>query len=218
MRTFGTLLAASTLLAGCAGVAPVTSGKATPNRGAIVIAARIITPNGRAYSGGMTLNLQGIGEGSTESYRIFLPAKETLLYQIAPGLYRVEAPLGFFGNSKTILPIKADGESYSPQFPHDLLNFPPIEIKPEHTIALGELNVSIMPVPTGTPPNINIKFNHDVVVKRHLIETIIRSMADPNISEDKRKSYQSWTNSLQEALTAITSASNDSFEKPEPQE
>jgi hypothetical protein len=216
MKTSSALLAALILFAGCAGITPTTDGQLEPNLAAVIISARIKTPNGHAYSGGTTLTLQGIGEGSSKSYRIFLPAQETLLYQIAPGLYRVEAPRGFFGNLKTILSIQADGENYVAPFPRGLVDLPPIQIKPEQTVAIGKLEVAVMSVPAGTPQSIVVEFHHDIAAKRRLIEKIIHSMADPNISEDKRRSYQSWVNSLQNALISMTETVNDSFEKPQP--
>ena len=207
-----------TFLAACAGMTPTTTGQARTDLGALIIAARIETPNGRAYSGGVTLNLLGIGKGSSESYRRFLPARRTLLYQIKPGLYRLQAPLDFFGNSKGTLPIRTDNERYSPSFPKDLAYFPPCEIKAEKTTAIGHIRSFIMPVPQGVAPNIKIKFNHDLAARRRLIESVISSMGNPDIPEAERKSYQSWARSLEQALTSISALQRQPFSTPEPQQ
>lgn len=209
--------AALALFAGCAGMTPTTTSRARTDLGAAIISARIETPNGRAYTGGVTLNLLGVGKGSSESYRLFLPARRTLLYQLKPGLYRLQAPRDFFGTPKQILPIKADNEKYSPQFPEDIARFPPVEIKAGKTTAIGDIHISIMPAPKGISQNITIRFKHDLATRRRLIEKIIASMGNPDIPRGERRSYQSWAHSLEEALTSISALQRQSFSTPEPQ-
>lgn len=189
------------ILAGCAGTSPLTTSEISPNRGAIVIAARINTPNGRAYSGGVHLTFQGIGGGSLETYQFFLPARKTLFYQIATGIYRVEAPKNFFGIPEKTLTVIADGKKYFPPFPKELSQLKPLVVKPERTIALGELDISVTPSTSESPRAVSIKFHHGTKAQRRVLSRIIRDMLNPDTPENVRKSEQSWLYSLQKALT-----------------
>ncbi len=201
-------------LCGCAGTSPRTASEISPNRGAVVIAARINTPNGRAYKGGVHLTLQGIGGGSLETYDFYLPARRTLLYQIAAGAYRIEAPKNFLGVPKKTLPVIADGKKYFPDFPQALSRLKPLVVKPERTMAIGELAISVSSGSQEGPYSVSIEFKQDAKEKRRLLSQIIRDMINPEIPEDIRKSEQSWLNSLQKALTEITQRTDTPNPKP----
>ena len=201
-------------LSGCAGTSPLTTSEISPNRGAIVIAARINTPNGRAYSGGVYLTLQGIGGGSLETYRFFLPARKTMLYQIATGIYRIEAPKNFFGTPEKALTVTADGRKYFPPFPKALSQLKPLVVKPEKAIALGELDISVTPGSSESPRAASVEFHHSAKAQRRVLSQIIRDMLNPDTPENVRKSEQSWLNSLQKALTDAAQQAETPNQKP----
>ncbi len=200
------------ILCACAGTAPRTTADISPNRGAVIIAARIKTPDGLAYTGGVHLTLQGVGGGSLETYNFYLPARRTLLYQIAAGTYRIEAPKNFMGITLKTLPIVADGKKYFPAFPKSLSQLKPLVVKPEKTIVIGELDISATPATQESPRSVSIEFKHKTHDKRKLLAQIIRQMVDPEMPENVRKSEQSWINSIQKALIEV----NQTTETPNP--
>ncbi len=156
--------------------------------------------------------MQGIGGGSLETYRFFLPARKTLFYQIATGIYRVEAPKNFFGTPEKTLTVVADGKKYFPPFPEALSQLRPLVIKPKKTIALGELDISVTPSSSESPRAVSIEFHHGIKAQRRVLSRIIRDMLNPDTPESIRKSEQSWINSLQKAL----SDANQQAEIPNP--
>ncbi len=202
------------LLSACAGTSPRTTADISPNRGAVVIAARINTPDGRAYTGGIHLTLQGIGGESLETYNFYLPARRTVLYQIAAGTYRIEAPKNFFGITRETLPIVADGKKYFPNFPESLSQLKPFVLKPEKTIVIGELDISVTPGTKESPRSVSIEFKQGAKDKRKLLAQIIHQMLDPEIPEDIKKSEQSWLNSIQQALIAVNQKTEIPTPKP----
>lgn len=187
------------LLAGCRGTRPQYFGKSSLGFGAILVSARIITPNGETNVGKMEMNF----ESDNERYRIkFRPGKTSLL-RLEPDVYRLHPTRTPFGRVEARMRVQIDGRSYRVPFPRSVLRLRPIDVPPTKIVAIGVLEARLLPIARGKRPVIKIRLDDSIQARRGLIESIINKQMDPKTSVHIRDASITWVRALEQALTQL---------------
>jgi len=193
--------AALALLAGCRGSSPVYYGEADLGFSAVIIRARIAAPTGETADGQVALNFES--EDGEERYRIDLPAGRTSLLRLEPSTYRLCAPRSFLGFPQPYVRVRIGRSIYVVPFPRELLRMDYVAVKPGRIVALGVLEVKLLPVERGERPKVVLRFDHSVATRRALIEDVIAKMMDTKVQSDVRRRAAGWTRALEQALVKI---------------
>jgi hypothetical protein len=198
-RSFAAYALLSAALAGCRGVAPVYFGEAIPNVSAVLTRARITLPTGETKEGGLTLNL----ESQDDRYRLPFLAKRTSLLRVEPGIYRIVPPRSLFGSVLPQLSVRVEGKTYWTQFPREMLRIETVEVKPARIVALGVLEIKLLPASRKETQKMVIHFDRGVETRRKLVQDVISSMMDPKAPPEARESAVTWTRALEQALAKL---------------
>ncbi len=196
MRRSIPLILSIALFAGCRGSRPAFYAESSLGFSAILISARIITPNGETNVGLMEANF----ESDNERYRLkFLPGKTSLL-KIEPDVYRLHPTRTPFGRVEARMRVKIDGRSYRVPFPRSVLRLRPIDVPPTKIVAIGILEARLLPIERGKRPVIKVRLDDSIQARRQLIESVIEKQMDPTMPPHIRDSTISWTRALEQSL------------------
>lgn len=196
-RAAAVILAAA--LAGCRGTVPERNVDPALGFSAILVQGRFLAPAGEAGSGFAALNLEMEGG---ETYRLPFPRKETALYAVEPGVYRLFPTRNLFGHPQTHLRVTVNGRNYTVPFPRNILRLDPITIKPRKMVSIGILEVKLSQ-PPGKPASVSVTLDDSVAARRKLVEDLIGKMMDPNVPVSIRDNVVQWTRALDQALVDI---------------
>lgn len=190
----------------CRGTAPGVNGRPEDGVASVIIAGKIILPDGEAKSGGITINLEGDGEGA-DSYRLKVLPRQAQLFQVEPGTYRLSPTRSLLGTHQASLKIRIEGRTYRVPFPREILRANAVTIKPRKIAALGVLEARLSKALPGRPARIDLRLDDSVDARRNLVEGLIRSMMDPDVSVEKRENAISWIRALDQSLLDLLSES-----------
>lgn len=192
-------------LGACRGSRPEHYGSATLGFGAVLIGARIITPNGESNVGGMEMNF----ESDNEKYRLKFIPQETSLLKLEPDVYRLHPTRTPFGGVEARMRVNIDGRSYRVPFPRSVLRLRPIDVPPTKIVAIGILEARLLPIERGKRPIIQVRLDDSTAARRKLIESIIEKQMDPKSEPNIRESTITWTRALEQALIHLLREEED---------
>ncbi len=197
-------------LAGCSGTAPRLNGLPEQGMSAVIIGGRFILPTGETKNGRIYINIEGEGGRQAEVYRLKVLPKESLLYQIEPGLYRVSPTRGFFGGHQAMLTVKLEGSTYKVPFPRDILRKPAFDLKPKKIIAIGIVEAKLSTALPGQKAALRVRIDDSIDARRSLVQDLIHEMMDPSASLEVREGAISWSRALESSLMDLLSESQRS--------
>ena len=199
MRRIVSLVACLSILAGCRGTRPAYYGKAQLGFGAILVGARIITPNGESNVGLMEMNF----ESDNERYRIRFMPEETSLLRIEPDVYRLYPTRTPVGRVEARMRVRIDGRTYRVPFPRSVLRLRPFEVPPTKLLPVGILEARLLPIERGKRPIIQVRLDDSVSARRKLLESVIDKQMNPKTEPNIRDSTITWTRALEQALIRL---------------
>lgn len=195
------------LLAGCAGRVPPAGGVPIPGMAGVLIGGRFILPTGETRNGRMYVNLEGEGGRLAENYRIPINAKESALYQLEPGMYRVTPTRNTFGFYGKTVKVRIEGRTYTAPFPRELLRLGAVDAKPRKILTLGVLEAKLDAALPGQRPILRLRLDDSITARRNLVQEVIREMMDPNASLETREAAIAWSRALENNLMDLLSES-----------
>jgi hypothetical protein len=198
-------LAAALTLAACRGTVPDRDAPPEQRISAIVIGARFILPSGETRNGSMAVNLETDGGSSAEVYRLPLKGAENFLFLVEPGVYRLAPTRSVFGFYQPSMSVVIEGRRYRVPFPRDMQRLNAYTIKPSKILALGVLEVRVLPALPGRKPEVRMRLDDSVLSRRKVVQDTIREMMDPTSTSEARESSISWSRALQVSLMDILS-------------
>lgn len=209
MRSMRAFLLASlvSLLCGCAGRVPPAGGVPIPGMAGVLIGGRFILPTGETRNGRMYVNLEGEGGRLAEIYRVPINAKESSLYQLEPGMYRVTPSRNTFGFYGKTVKVRIEGRTYTAPFPRELLRLGAVNAKARKILALGVLEAKLEAALPGQRPILRLRLDDSVVSRRKLVQEVIREMMDPNAPLETREAAIAWSRALENSLMDLLSES-----------
>lgn len=210
MRRFLTALAVSSALAGCAGTNPEINGLPEQGMSAVIIGGRFLLPTGETRKGTTYLNLEGEGGRQAEVYRLRLFPRQSLLYHVEPGVYRISPTRSIFGFHRKTMKVKIDGVSYQMPFPREILRKSSIDIKPKKIVALGVLEAKVSAALPGQHPLLRVRLDDSIDARRQLVQDVIHQMMDPAASLETRESAIAWSRALENSLMELVAESERS--------
>jgi len=196
-------LAAVLLLAGCRGTVP--DREAPPEHGiaAILIGARMRTPDGEARDGLAVLGFETKKQGQdAEVYRLPVHAGDVLLFRVEPGTYGLAPTRTLFGASEPVMRVRVDDRVYRLPFPRELMR-PTYEAIPHKVAVLGVIETQVLPALPGQAPQVRVRLDDSPETRRELVQRLIRDMMDPRVPADQRNSAISWSHALQDSLIHV---------------
>lgn len=193
------LLALLCTSAGCRGTYPAKNEDPSLGVSAILVRGRVLLPTGETQSGKLLLNLESEGE----RYRVRFPPKETTLYIVEPGVYRLYPTRNIFGGPQDKLKIVVNGRSYRVAFPRDILRRDPIAIKPGKIASIGALEAKLVPNAGKPGFKIEVTLDDGIETRRQLVQDMISRMMDPDAAPSQRENAVTWTRALEQALVQI---------------
>jgi len=198
---FGALLAAAA--AGCSGTTPKVRGVPEEGIAAVVVGGRFITPEGETESGRLIINLEGEGDRRAEVYRLPILPRQSLLYQVEPGPYRIGPTRNILGFPQPLLKVRIRGKTYTLRFPPDVLRKPKMDIRPKKIVSIGVFEVRLQQALPGQPPLVKVRLDDSVDTRRKIVQDIIHQMMDPQTNLDTRESAVAWSRALQNTLMEL---------------
>jgi hypothetical protein len=199
------LLAAALGLAACRGTVPDRDAPPEQSISAVVIGARMILPSGETRNGYTAINFETDGGSRAEVYRLPVKGGENFLYLVEPGTYRLAPTRSIFGFYQPLMTVVIEGRTYRLPFPRDIQRLDAYTIKPSKILALGILEVRVMPALPGRQPEIRVRLDDSVVSRRKVVQDMIHEMMDSTRSLDVRESAIAWSRALQNSLLDILS-------------
>jgi len=193
------LILSFALLVGCRGSRPEYYGQSSLGFGAVLISARIITPNGETNVGLMEMNF----ESENERYRMKFRPGKTSLMKLEPDVYRLHPTRTPFGRVEARMRVKIDGRSYRVPFPRSVLRLRPIDVPPTKIVAIGILEARLLPIERGQRPIIKVRLDDSIQARRELIESVINKQMNPKTPPNIRDSTITWTRALEQALIRL---------------
>lgn len=207
-RALAAIVAATAALAGCAGTNPEVNGIPEQGMSAVIIGGRFMLPTGETRKGTTYLNLEGEGGRQAEIYRLRLFPRQSLLYHIEPGVYRLSPTRNLFGFHRKTMKVKLDGLTYQVAFPREMLRKSSIDIKPKKIIALGIVEARVSAALPGQEPLLRVRLDDSIDARRQLVQDVIRQMMDPAASLETRESAIAWSRALENSLMELVSESD----------
>lgn len=205
MRHLLTIASAAALLCGCYGTVPESGGVPIQGISAVLVGGRFLLPTGETREGLLAFDLEGEGGRRAELYRIPVRGKQSILYQVEPGIYRIAPSRGVFGGYKKDIKARIEGRTYTAPFPRDLLRHAALDIKPKKIIPLGIVEAKLSSVLPGQKPVLRVHLDDSVEARRQLIQAAIRDMMDPSRPMEARESAVGWSHALQTSLMELAS-------------
>src|SRR3989442_12891895 len=103
MKCEGFLAAVSIafIFSGCRGSAPAYRAHPSAGKSAVLLRARLFLPSGEIRAGSVEINL----ESDANKYRFGVAARESNLYFVQPGAYRLAPTRGVFGGAENELTV-----------------------------------------------------------------------------------------------------------------
>jgi len=199
------LLAAALALSSCRGTVPERDAPPEQSIAAVVIGARMILPSGESRDGSAAVNFETDGGSRAEVYRLPVTAGENVLYLIEPGTYRFAPTRSLFGFYQPVMTVVIDGRKYRLPFPRELERLNSYTVKPTKILALGILEVRVLPALPGRDPEVRVRLDDSVLARRQLVQNMIREMMDTTRPLEARESAISWSRALQNSLMDILS-------------
>jgi hypothetical protein len=199
------LLAAALALTACSGTVPDRDAPPEQAISAVVIGARMILPSGETRNGTTAINFETEGGSRAEVYRLPVKGGENFLYLIEPGTYRLAPTRSVFGFYQPLMTVDIEGRSYRLPFPRDIQRLDAYTIKASKILALGILEVRVMPALPGRRPEVRVRLDDSVMSRRKVVQETIHEMMDSTRSFETRDSAMSWTRALQTSLMDILS-------------
>lgn len=199
MRKTALLAVCLAALPGCRGSRPANYGEAQLGFGAILVGARIITPNGETNVGLMEMNF----ESENERYRVRFKPDETSLLRIEPDVYRLYPTRTPFGRVEARMRVRIDGRTYRVPFPRSVLRLRPFEVPPTKVLPIGILEARLLPIERGKRPIIQVRLDDSVPARRQLLESVIEKQMDSKTPPNIRDSTITWTRALEQALIRL---------------
>lgn len=206
MRTLALAVAAA-LLAGCAGSVPRAGGVPIPGMSGLLIGGRFLLPTGETRNGRLVINLEGEGGRLAEVYRLPVYAKQAVLYQIEPGLYRVTPARNRFGLYGQTVKVRMDGRTYHAPFPRELLRIGAMDARSRKIIPLGVIEAKLSAALPGQKPILKVRLDDSIAARRQLVQDVIRDMMDPNTPLETREGAIAWSRALENSLMELLSES-----------
>jgi hypothetical protein len=197
-------LAAVLLLAGCRGSIPDREEPPEHGIAAILIGARMQTPNGEARDGYAVVGFEtkkNLGQDA-EVYRLPVRPGDALLYRVEPGIYGLAPTRSLFGSPEPGMNVRVEDRVYRVPFPRDLMR-PTYEALPRKVLVIGVLETRIFPALPGRAPEVRVRLDDSADTRRDLVQHLIRDMMDPRVPPDQRNSAVSWFHPLQASLLKI---------------
>ena len=151
------LACAAALASGCSGTVPKLRGAPEQGVSAVLVGGRFVLPTGETGTGRLSVNFEGEGGRRAEVYRLPIRPRETLLYQVEPGLYRLSPTRGLFGFHQATLKVRVEDATYRLPFPRDILRKQAYDIKPKKIIAIGVFEAMVQPALPGQRPTIKVR-------------------------------------------------------------
>jgi hypothetical protein len=193
------------LAGGCSGTIPTKGGLPEQGISAVIVSGRFLTPTGETQSGRIFVNLDGEGGKRAESYRLPIRPRQSLLYQVEPGLYRLSPTRNIFGFRQPILKVRIEGKNYFIPFPRDILRKAPLDIKPKRIVSIGVVEVHLQPALPGQTPTVKVRLDDSIAARRQIVQDIIHEMMDPATATDDRESAVAWSRALENSLMDLLS-------------
>ena len=184
---------------GCRGSAPPRDVEPSAGVSAVLVRARLIVPTGETASGSIALNL----ESDVERYRLPFPPKQTALYVIEPGTYRLHPTRGFSGGPEDALTIVINRKVYKAPFPRDILRREPLRVKATKIIPIGILEAKVIFVPGAPAPRLEVRLDDSVAARRALVQDMVAQMLDEGADPDFRERAIQWTRALDQAMVSL---------------
>jgi hypothetical protein len=199
------LSTALAMMSACRGTVPDRDTPPEQAISAILIGARMILPSGVTRSGSMAINFETDGGSRAEVYRLPVKAGENFLYLVEPGVYRFAPTRSLFGFYQPTLALTIEGRKYRLAFPRQIQRLDAHTIKPSKILALGILEVRVMPALPGREPEIRLRLDDSLLARRKMVQDTIREMMDPARPLETRESTIAWSRELENSLLAILS-------------
>ncbi|MDD5656249.1 MAG: hypothetical protein PHF00_03240 [Elusimicrobia bacterium] len=196
---------AAVLAAGCAGSVPKLRGIPEQGMAAVIVGGRFLLPTGETSGGSLYLNLEGEGGRRAEVYRLPIRPRQTLLYQVEPGLYRLGPTRNFLGFYQPILKARVEDQIFRIPFPRDILRQSAFDLKPKGIVAIGVFEVRVEPALPGRRPTLKVRLDDSLDARRGIVQNVVREMMDPKVPAKNRESAIAWARALQNALMNLVS-------------
>jgi len=203
MRRAAPAAVAVLLLCACSGTVPERD--APPERGfaAILIGGRMILPSGESRDGVAPIDFETKNGGAdAETYELPIPAADVAFYRVEPGVYGLAPTRNFFGTSRGVMTVRIADREYTTSFPRELMR-PSFDAKPRKVVVVGVLETTVLPALPGQKPQLRVRLDDSATARRELVQSMIRTMMDPNQSNAARDNAVSWSHALQEQLQAV---------------
>jgi hypothetical protein len=187
------------VLSGCGGTAPSTRADSSQESSGVLIQGRLIMPSGEIREGGMVVNL----ESEDHQYQMAIAPRQTSLYFVKPGTYRIAPPRGVFGNAEATWTVQFSDQKYSGTFPDALSRHAEYVVRPGKIVSLGIVEARLSKTGEHEKPILSGTLIEDVDSKRELVQDSIRKMGDPKLSATERETAINSSMALQEALVEL---------------
>jgi len=191
------------ILCACSGTVPERD--APPERGfaAILIGGRMILPSGESRDGVAPIDFETKNGGAdAETYELPIPAADVAFYRVEPGVYGLAPTRNFFGTSRSLMTVRIADREYTTAFPRELMR-PSFDAKPRKVVVVGVLETTVLPALPGQKPQVRVRLDDSPTARRELVQSMIRTMMDPNQSNTARDNAVAWSHALQEQLQAV---------------
>ncbi len=187
-------------LAACRGSVPIAGEEPQQGLAAVVIGAQFAAAGSPTNDGKTAVALKS-ADGRT--YRLYLSAGQTVLYQMDPGLYRLAPVPEPFGAPGRFLHARIDGRDYQTPFPQEFVNSQPINAKAGRIAVLGLLKIKLSAPLPGRGPFLSADLANFAEDKRALVQNLISRMMDPTAPASVRQNALAWLNPLEKALMSL---------------
>jgi hypothetical protein len=203
-RAASAAVAAAVLLAACRGSVPERDAPPDMGLAAILIGGRITVPSGGpAGEGQIRIDLESKQEGpDAEIYELPVGASDTALFRVEPGVYGLAPTRTLFGASEPELTVRVEDREFRVPFPRELMR-PTYEARSRKVVVIGVLEARVEPPLPGQAPQVRVRLDDSPAARRELVQSMIRTMMDPNQSSAARESAIAWSHQLQEALVSV---------------
>jgi hypothetical protein len=191
------------MLAACRGTVPERDAPPDAGYAAIVVGGRLILPSGESHDGLVRIDFETKQEGpDAETYELPIPAADVALFRVEPGSYGLAPTRSLFGASDPELTIRIEDRVYRAPFPRELMR-PTFDARARKVVVLGVLEARVMSALPGQRPQVRVRLDDSATTRRQLVQSMIRTMMDPNQPAAARDSAVAWSRALQEALVSV---------------
>jgi hypothetical protein len=188
------------LAAACRGEAPIVNSGPSLGISAVIAGARVILPGGgEATAGEIDVNLES-EDAEGEVYRLRLRPGRPQLLQIEPGSYRLSPVRSFFGSPRGELRVKTGSQALRAPFPRELRRESAVSVKSKRIVSLGIVVARVERALPGQEPSVSVSLDDSIQTRRHIVETVIHGMMEPDVPAAERESAIAWTNGLDRCL------------------